>query len=104
MLSQKMAKEILIHAGEATAESRETLQGSVWAFGETLKALQQGGAAPGSLNRRESRPVPMAPPSGEVVELLREVGRIWQPLEKQLAELGGGETPARRAENARAGV
>ncbi|MBF0311438.1 MAG: type IV pili methyl-accepting chemotaxis transducer N-terminal domain-containing protein [Magnetococcales bacterium] len=87
MLSQKMTKEMLLYDLRPEADRLEALQGSVWAFGTTLKALLEGGEAPSTLDRKDPRNVMVAHPDDRIELQLQRVDQIWQPLQAMFARL-----------------
>ncbi len=82
MLSQKMAKEFcLIDAGVSPAQNRASLTESISMFNATLAGLQSG--LPGMV---------ITAPSYDIRQKLREVARLWAPVNVVLqAVADGGE-------------
>ena len=79
MLSQKIAKEILLL--EYGNISSERIMKSVDLFSQTLEALTNGGPAPVSLDAQELRVLPKLK-DRDVMSKLLKVKEIWEPEEE----------------------
>lgn len=81
MLSQKIANEFcMIDAGVAPAAHRASLSESIRVFNATLTGLQSG--LPGML---------IPAPNYDIRQKLREVARLWQPVEVVLLAVANGQ-------------